>query len=174
MYEIIKVYKQQVPALRFIGKKYGDSDRENGWFTAKWDEWSRNKWFDLIDQECGINVRDIFEEADASIGLLRVKDGDPFEYWIGKFMPAGTPVPDGFDCIEFPASTLGVCWVYGKEENEEIFGHEPECAKKLEEAGYPVQQDKDGVWWHFERYVPSRMNSPDEKGNVILDICYFI
>lgn len=36
MSEIIKVYRQSVPTLRFIGKKYGDSDRVNGTFGKQW------------------------------------------------------------------------------------------------------------------------------------------
>ena len=39
MAEIIKVYGQKVGAMRFIGKKYGDADRVNGSFSAKWGEW---------------------------------------------------------------------------------------------------------------------------------------
>jgi hypothetical protein len=34
--EIIKTYKQEVPALRFIGKKYGDKDRIDGTFGKYW------------------------------------------------------------------------------------------------------------------------------------------
>jgi hypothetical protein len=45
MSEIIKTYKQHVPALRFIGKKYGDQDRVNGGFGVKWGEWFSNRWF---------------------------------------------------------------------------------------------------------------------------------
>lgn len=35
MYEIVKTYKQAIPAMRFIGMKYGDADRVNGGFGAK-------------------------------------------------------------------------------------------------------------------------------------------
>ncbi len=36
MMKIIRTYTQQVPALRFIGKKYGDGDRVNGGFGQQW------------------------------------------------------------------------------------------------------------------------------------------
>lgn len=39
MAEVIKTYKQSMPATRFIGKKYGDEDRVNGFFSAKWGDW---------------------------------------------------------------------------------------------------------------------------------------
>lgn len=38
MAEIINVYRQTIPAMRFIGKKYTDDDRINGSFSAKWEE----------------------------------------------------------------------------------------------------------------------------------------
>jgi hypothetical protein len=34
--EIKKVYKEHLPAVRFIGKCYTDKDRVNGSFGAKW------------------------------------------------------------------------------------------------------------------------------------------
>jgi len=36
--------------------------------------------------------------------LMRCKDGEPFEYWIGMFMPANTVVPEGFAYVDFPQS----------------------------------------------------------------------
>jgi hypothetical protein len=40
--EIIKVYKQNVPALRFIGKKYGENDCIYGMFGKYWEDWFKN------------------------------------------------------------------------------------------------------------------------------------
>ena len=39
MAEIIKVFKEEVPAMRFIGKKYQNYDG--------WGEWFANGWFDV-------------------------------------------------------------------------------------------------------------------------------
>ena len=36
MAQIIKTYRQSVPAMRFIGKKYEDGDRVNGGFGKQW------------------------------------------------------------------------------------------------------------------------------------------
>ena len=41
MAEIIKTFKENVPAMRFIGKKYPDF---GGW----WGDWFANGWFDEI------------------------------------------------------------------------------------------------------------------------------
>lgn len=54
MVEIINVYRQSIPAMRFIGKKYGDSDRVDGGFGAKWGEWFGNGWFTAIEKQIGI------------------------------------------------------------------------------------------------------------------------
>lgn len=172
MPEIIKAYKQSVAALRFIGKKYGDADRENGSFNSKWGEWHTNGWFDVIENQINGKIGDIYEDGDAYIGLMRWKESEPFEYWIGIFMPEDTAVPGGFDYVDFPKSELGVCWVYGKE--SEVYFLEEKCAAKLEEEGYEVIADEDGAWWFFERYACPRFTIPDEEGNIILDICHYI
>ncbi len=40
MVEVVKVVKEHVPALRFIGKRYTDADRDaQGGFAARWEEW---------------------------------------------------------------------------------------------------------------------------------------
>ena len=40
MAEIIKVFKENIPTMRFIGKKYDN--------FGHWGEWGQNGWFDLI------------------------------------------------------------------------------------------------------------------------------
>jgi len=168
--EIIKVYRQSVGPLRFIGKKYGDSDRVNGDFGEKVGQWYANGWFSILEKQGGGKLKETYEDGDAHIGLMRWKDGEPFEYWIGMFMPANTAVPEGFDHIDFPKSDLGVCWVYGKK----VDFQEEKCAVKLKEEGFEIVTDEKGVYWFFERYSSPRCNTPDEKGNFILDICFYI
>jgi len=172
MAEIIKAYRQSVPALRFIGKKYGDGDRVNGGFGAKWHEWFQNGWFDAVEKQLDGSIKKVCEDGDAYVGLMRLKDGEPFEYWIGIFMPENTPVPERFSFVDFPASELGVCWVYGKE--PDIFCKEGKCAEKLKEGGFEIVTDEHGAHWFFERYTCPRFTIPDEKGNIILDICHYV
>ena len=175
MAEIIKTYRQSVVATRFIGKKYGDKDRdEHGGFGTKWGEWHATGLFDVIEKQIPENWSEIQEDGGAYIGLMRWKDGEPFQYWIGMFTPENTVVPEGFGYIDFDASDLGVCWVYGKMEDGEIFCQEEKCAEKLTEEGFEIAVDKEGAYWHFERYACPRFTIPDEKGNVILDICFHV
>ena len=56
----------------------------------------------------------------------------------------------------------------------ELFGKEDKCWTKLNEDGYKVIADDEGACWFFERYGCPRFTTPDEKGNVILDICYYV
>ena len=163
--EITKVYKQEVPALRFIGKKYGDNDRVNGMFGKLWGDWFQNGWFDVIAKQTDKDLKAIYEDGDAYIGLMRDYKGQ-FEYWIGILMPEGTPIPDGFEYVDFPKAALGVCWLYGKE--NEVYGLEGKCGEKLEQAGY-IPGD-----WCMERYGCPRFTTPDDSGKIILDICFYL
>ena len=167
MAEIIKTYRQSVGEMRFIGKKYGDDDRVNGTFGAKWGRWFENGWFETIEKQTEGYLKEVYEDGDAYIGLMRGTHGEPFEYWIGCFTPENTTVPEGFEHIDFPKSDLGVCWVYGKE--PEIYFLEGECAERLEKDGFVID-----YLWCFERYVCPRFTTPDERGNLILDICFYV
>ena len=167
MVEIIKAYRQSLGAMRFIGKKYGNEDRVDGMFGAKWGEWFQNGWFDVIEKQIECPLNETYEDGDAYIGLMRDGHGGPFEYWIGCFMPYGTVAPDGFEYIDFTESNLGVCWLYGKE--ADVYLKEGECAQRLMDEGFKLIGD-----WCFERYGCPRFTTPDEKGNIILDICFFV
>ena len=155
MPEIIKAYRQEVPALRFIGKRYGDADRVDGGFGKQWGEWFENGC-DALKMSCDFApLGRVYADAEATIGLMRWKDGAPFQYWIGMFCPAGAPVPEGFGSIDFEAAVLGVCWLRGKEDT--LYGNEHLCARRLEEEGYTIADDGNGAWWFFERYGEPRL-----------------
>ncbi len=167
--EITKVYTQDIPATRFIGKKYGDADRVNGFFGAQWDEAFENGYFTTIEKAA--NTAPFFEDSDATIGLMRHKEGEPFEYWVGMFTPADTVVPEGFQHIDFPATKLGIAWYHGKE--DELYGCEWKAYKKLEEAGHKITEMNGGLYF-FERYVCPRYTEADSEGKQILDIGFFL
>ena len=98
---------------------------------------------------------------------MHVGEGAPFEYWVGMFTPAGTPVPEGFGYVDFDESDLGVAWIKGK---DDLFSHEEECFQEMKKNGITFSERKD--WWFFERYVCPRYTTPDENGEMILDICF--
>ena len=165
---IIKAYRQKGKAMRFIGKRYSNEDRVDGMFGAKWKEWFENGWFELLQTQLRDNLLFVEDDMASCIGLMRDKGGnhDDFEYWIGYFALENTVVPNGFEYEDLPAMDIGVCWIYGRE--DEVFGIEPEALAKLQEEGFEMITE-----WCFERYSPTHYG-PDKKGDVILDICFFI
>lgn len=174
MAEVIKAYTQKVPAMRFIGKKYGDSDRVNGGFGEQWGQWFANGWFDVLEKAAGGSdgMKKIYEDGDAYLGMMRWKDGEPFQYWVGMFFPSGMEVPEGFESVDFDESVLGTCWLQGPDGT--VYGQEDKCAAKLAEMGCEIISDSEGAFWFFERYGCPRFTTPDENGNIILDICHYI
>ena len=170
MAEIIKVYGQRLPAMRFIGKRFADH--------GGWGDMFANGWFELIEQSAGgadvlHHIPGYGQDGDAYIGLECHKDGELLEVVIGMFAPPGTEVPEGFAYIDYAAGTnLGVCWIYGEE--QATHGLVGQCVDKLIEAGMQITTDEQGATWSFERCQCPRFTTPDEHGNVILDCCYFV
>ena len=171
MAEIKKIYVQNVPQMRFIGVKYTDSDRVNGSFGAKWGKAWETGLFEKIEKN--ISDKSFYEDSDAYIGFMKGGENVPFEYWIGMFTPVNTDVPEGLSYIDFEESRLGVGLVYGSDEKGEIYGKEAEVLDMLHKNGYK-EKETDGAVMCFERYQCPRYTTPDENGNVILDICFFI
>ncbi|HHY83353.1 MAG TPA: GyrI-like domain-containing protein [Clostridiales bacterium] len=166
MAEVIKVYKESLPALRLIGKRYTNNDRDQyGSYGAKWGEWFQNGWFEILE-----SLGSLPENEGAYLGCMRCID--EFEYWIGMFFPENTPVPDDFSYIDIPKGDIAVCWVYGREDNGEIYGEQPHnmCLEKIKESGWELADYP----WFIERYNCPRFTTPDEKGNVILDYCAYL
>lgn len=172
MPKIIKCYRQKVPASRFIGIKYRDGDRVNGSFSVKWGEWFQNNRFALLEALCTSEFLAQYTDSGAYIGLMRWKKDEPFEYWIGMFLPAETAVPDGFAYQDFPSADLGVCWIKGSEAN--VYFQEEKCGERLQAVDMKVIDDGQGAYWFFERYASPRFVVPDVNGEIILDVCHFV
>ena len=173
-FEITNIYKEHFPALRLIGKRYTNDDRdESGGFGTIWCEewWSCDK-FSVMKQAVGVPA---FTED--TIGLMTMRgDMTEFTYWIGLFFPCETAVPEGYDYIDLPESNIGVGWVCGNEDNGEIFGEEPHGAVcvKLAETGFgkfrnDIKGQGSEVYCFFERYNCPRFTEKDANGNVTLD-----
>lgn len=144
----------------------------NETFGKYWDDWFENGWFGIIEKQISENSKTICESENAYISLEKYKEGEPFEYWMGKFMPENTPIPHGYAFHDFSKGSLGVCWVYGKK--EEVFMQEENGMKSLEKEGYKFLPDENGFQWSFERYECPRFTTADEKGNIILDLCFYV
>jgi hypothetical protein len=98
---IKKVYKQELPALRFIGKKYKEAPEPRN-ILYLLDNWQINNMFNNIEKQSDIDYKTFFEGDDAYISLIMEKDEDIFEHWMGMFVPEGTEIPQGHEMIDFP------------------------------------------------------------------------
>lgn len=164
---IQKVFREEMPEVKLIGKRYTSADRDQyGTFSAKWEEWFRNNTFEQL--RCCEGIRGI---SDDFVGAMRMGPSG-FEYWIGMLMNVTDTAPEGFDEIVIPAGPLSVCYVYGKDEGGELFSMDVcrACNKAWAEKGWAVENDA----WYLERYNCPRFTTPDEKGNVVLDHCAYL
>lgn len=98
-----------------------------------------------------------------------MREAEEFEYWIGLFFPAGTPVSDGFEAVDLPACAFGTVWLYGREDTGELFGPDAHMLSvaTIQEKGWQIAEKP----WFMERYNCPRYTDPDEHGKVILDYC---
>jgi len=162
---IKKVTRQKLPALRFIGKKCVETT-ETADILKLLAKWQLNDWFDEIENQSNIDLKTFYEDGNAYINLMRKKDDGLYEYWMGMFLPKGTNVPQGYEAIDFPGSTLAVCSVYGKK--DEVIGREIECRNKLAEEGFAIKSDQ----WYFRRFNWRRFFAVDIYGKRFLEYCY--
>ncbi|MCL2158512.1 MAG: GyrI-like domain-containing protein [Oscillospiraceae bacterium] len=169
MFSIVRVYRESLPAVRFVGKKYGEHDRAEGSFAAKWGEWFSSGWFSAVEKEIELIPKEC--EGGAYIGLMRQKNGN-FEYWIGMFAAAGSPVPLGFSYVDIPSGEIATAWIYGSQDNGEIYGKDAHdaCLEKFADKGWQFADDS----YFFERYQCPRFTNADKDQKVILDYCIYL
>jgi len=164
--QCLKTYKIQMPRTKFIGRCYHEADKYNGTFGHIWLKWFEQGLFEPIEE---IAPKAGFIDEDGSYyGLCRLI-GEESEYWIGMPAPEDAPVPEGYDSFILPACDGVVNLIYGKE--PDIYTHC--CLADMEKQGYSWDKTQDGMRIMTERYVRSRFNRPDEKGNIILDLVYY-
>jgi AraC family transcriptional regulator len=161
---IKKAYKQELPALRFIGKKCVET-AEPVKVLNLLDNWQLNRWFDAIEKQSGIDYKTFCEGGDAYINLVR-KKGALYEHWMGMFTPGETGVPDGYEAIDFPPMAISVCRVYGK--RDEIVDYETECRDKLTAEGFAPENAP----WYLRRFNWHCFFKEDVYGKRLLDYCY--
>lgn len=170
MAEIIKTYIQQVPALRFIGRKYTEEDKVNGSFHAKWSEWFNRGWFDILEDN--LIPHKEYEDGCAYVGLVCHKNTGTPEYWIGMLVSQESPVPKGFDYIDYKHNKLGVCVIFGNK--DELYNDEDTYIEKLRETGFDVVECEEGPCCFFQRYGCPCFMVPDEDGNIVFDLCFYV
>lgn len=174
-WKIAKCYKQDFPKTRFVGKKYKNSDRVDGMFSAMWEQWHENGWFEPLESLMTAGYMSANPDGDAYVGLMKNKYNAPddyFEYWIGMFLSVDCEVPEGYEYIDISHSYAGICWIKGYE--WDVFCHEGDCYNKLVANGMTIPSEEDGGCYMFERYGCPRFTCPDENDEVILDLGFFV
>jgi hypothetical protein len=164
--EIIKAQRVTHPPVRFIGKRF---ETYPNWGLA-WE----NDWFGKIEAagKCAaIN--------DDSFCVLVGMSESGIEFYLGEFMEAGTPVPEGFDFADLPELSAGLVYIKGKQ--DEVYAlTAPDKRGVLQAALSPagVELPTEGGapkrWLSFERDNCPRFTDPDADGNVILDYALYL
>jgi len=163
---IKNIYKQKLPALRFIGKKYNEPPCPKNVLYLL-DNCQINGLFNDIEKQSSIDYKTFYEGADAYISLVRKKD-ELFEHWMGMFLPKGTECPQGYEALDFPKMTIAVCRAYGT--RDEVVNFEKEAEKKLKEEGFTP--DNSGIY--FWRFNWRGFYNEDIYGKCLLDYCYLV
>ena len=155
MAEIVKVFRDRVPALRFIGKEYAD--------FSGWGEWFQNAWFDRVESCMGGvgAVTKLWKNGGGYAGLeRRAEDGALLSF-------AGTPTANAAK-----EGSFGTVWIRGRE--DEVHDAIPLCLPALLDAGFVPKRDREGAILSFENGLCPRFTTPDGEGKVILDYVYLI
>ena len=106
--KIIKVYKQKVPAMRFIGKNYGSGQHPN------WGDAFGFDVFGKVERASGGEEEShkLYEDSDAYLGLYyRNAETGAYDGWVGMFAPPETEIDEDLGYIDFPEQYFGICWI---------------------------------------------------------------
>ncbi len=169
---IVQSYIQDLPAMKFVGIRYSDKDRQDGGFVHLWKEWNDSGRFDQLHALATEDLRTVYRDADACIGLSKYCDDNTTQYWIGMFIDTWTKVPEGFDSLEFSPSKLGVCHISGNE--GDIYPTETMCEEHLMKEGYQIASDETGASWYMMRYGGYEETHKEFTDKVSFDICKFV
>lgn len=167
--KVVKTYKETMPDVNLIGKRFTDKDRdETGTFARYWKQCFQEDWQAALGACKGADG-----VSDDLVGAMRMTGSDgSFEYWIGSFKSSDADAPEGFESVAILAGDVGVCWLSGNEATGELYSMEASdlSMAALAEKGWKISESK----WFFERYNNPRFTVADEQGNVILDICAYL
>ena len=100
-----------LPATRFIGRDVQGGPKEFG------EMWGRSgEFMPALEALREHHMADITEPC-ALMHFNNLRNDEPgnrMSYIIGRFMKAGTPVPDGYDVWDMPESTVGIGIIRGE------------------------------------------------------------
>ena len=163
---IIKAERVTHPPVRFIGKHF---DTYPNWGLA----WAED-WFGTIEK-----AGKTADVNDGSYCVLVGQTESGIEFYLGEFMEADTPIPEGFDYADLPEMSAGLVYIKGKQ--DEVYSLTAPDKRNilkaaLAEVGVNLS-DSDSApkrWMSFERDNCPRFTDPDADGNLILDYALYL
>jgi len=170
---IIETYKQQIPSLCFIGKKFIEPYNDNIYkkINTNLDIMCSNSEFDEIEKLSKVDIKTLYKGSNSYACLIRKKSDDLIEYLLGMFIQEKSNIQTDYEIIDFPKSELSVCSVYGK--RDIIINYDKECRRKLENEKL-LKNNFDTGNWFLQRFNWNKFYDEDKFGNRILEYCYFI
>ena len=150
---IISVTQEQLPTVRFIGKRYNGNES----IYIKWKLWKDNHWFSILEN---LNSR----YANAYIGAKRIINGG-LEYWIGMFFPPDAGVPEGFEYIDIDKINLSNFQLQGTAHKVASFETHNLCLDELDKNGMTRFEDH----WCFECYDDTTVDYVGTEKTVTMD-----
>lgn len=172
MADIMKTYEEFAPASRFVGRKYTDADRVEGTFARVWHEWLDSGRFDALKKNMDTGWAAGFPEAGSPVGLMRLREDEGFEYWVGLFLQPDAAVPEGLDFLDAPETRQAVCLVRGLE--PDIYFQAENALSILKSSGYEPLSDAEGFMWVQERYQQERFMGKPDDGRKTLDLVIMV
>jgi len=152
MAELKKLEFAKLGPCRFVGKSVYAPPGSGEIFGAMWCD--SGPVFEAIGK-----LSEYATNEAHNIALLTwdryTKENPMMGYTIGKFMKAGTPVPEGLDFIDLPETFVAKGWVKG-EFDDMISSAEALTAKAVE------KQDKYTLTWAFMAEVYTDETIPEE------------
>ncbi|PWF99867.1 GyrI-like domain-containing protein [Levilactobacillus bambusae] len=164
MFEVTRADKHDVQTVKFVGRRYTESDRNaDGNFKDQWQQWLTNGWFTEIE-----NIGSIADPAKMGVILM---EKDNFSYWIGYACTMDSAIPDGCSSLILPEGEIIDTHVHGSFKNGEILGSAPisqayqyAVARGLAKSGTKPTRI-------MERFDDRRFNPNDDETTV--DYCFY-
>ncbi|MDR0272492.1 MAG: AraC family transcriptional regulator [Clostridiales bacterium] len=154
-----------LPAIRFIGKNVMAEGKNKGEkYGEMWDK--SHEFMPQLDA-----MTDYATVITDPCALMHNSNGDtkknPMHYIVGKFMKAGTPVPDGFDFYDMPEAKVAYA-LFNGEFQEMIEKALMMTYEKANADGWVVPYPEG--WFHAEVYI----NENIPKEGVVSRLGYLI
>lgn len=162
---LINFQIKQLPALRIVGKAIHPlMDMKVNPIPDFWSQCFGDGTFKTLEN---LPVKPV---DDSYVGFMSGWDAGngTFAYICGMLLPAGSPVPEGFTCMDLPAANVAVGWIQGPEKENYQVAHEL-TQQAMEKQGHKMILIDP---WCMELYNCPRFTQPQPNGDVILD--YYI